>query len=50
MPGFAPKVLRADDYRTWAERRRALFKLLIDIGKQPAPSFGGFGRGGFGDD
>ena len=52
MPGFAPKVLKADDYRTWAERRRALVKLLIDIGKEPAPRFpgmgGGFGGGGRG--
>ena len=56
MPGFSPKVLKAGDYRTWAERQRALVKLLLDIGKEPAPSFpgmggpGGFGRGrgGFG--
>jgi hypothetical protein len=49
MPGFSPKVLKADDYRTWAERRRALVKLLLDIGKEQAPSFPGFGGpGGFG--
>ena len=50
MPGFGVRTLRADDYPTWSQRRRALFKLLIDIGKEPAPSFpdmGGFG-GGFG--
>ena len=34
MPGFKPKVLRADDYPTWAQRRRALFKLLIDNHKE----------------
>ena len=56
MPGFSPKVLKADDYRTWIERRRALVKLLLDIGKeqrQEFPTFGrgrgGFGGGGFGD-
>ncbi|MBQ8462629.1 MAG: hypothetical protein IJ544_00735 [Prevotella sp.] len=51
MPGFEPKVLRADDYPTWTLRRRALIKLLLDLGREPAPSFrgmGGFG-GGFGD-
>jgi hypothetical protein len=37
MPGLEPKVLRADDYPTWSLRRHALFKLLIDIGKEPAP-------------
>ena len=46
MPGFGIKTLRADDFPTWPQRRRALFKLLIDIGKQPAPNFGGFGGGG----
>ncbi|MBQ1801086.1 MAG: hypothetical protein II011_10090, partial [Prevotella sp.] len=44
MPGFQPKVLRADDYPTWTHRRRALKKLLIDIGKEPAPSFPNFGN------
>ena len=39
MPGFGVKTLRADDYPTWSQRRRALFRLLIDIGKQSAPSF-----------
>jgi len=29
MPGFNVKTLRADDYPTWSQRRRALFKLLI---------------------
>ena len=47
MPGFKIRTLRADDYPTWPQRRRALFRLLIEIGKEPAPSFGGFG-GGFG--
>ena len=48
MPGFAPKVLRADDYPTWSQRRQALVKLLIEVGKEAAPSFpqmGGFGGG-----
>ena len=54
MPGFEPKVLRADDYPTWAQRRRALLRLLVKIGKDPAPAMpafgGGFGGGGgFGD-
>lgn len=44
MPGFQPKVLRADDYPTWTHRRRALKKLLIDIGKESAPSFPNFGN------
>ena len=48
MPGFKVRTLRADDYPTWPQRRRALFRLLIEIGKEPAPSFGGFGGGGFG--
>ncbi|MBR1448566.1 MAG: hypothetical protein IJ588_07470 [Prevotella sp.] len=47
MPGFEPKVLRADDYPTWTLRRRALIKLLLDLGREPAPSFQGMG--GFGD-
>ena len=45
MPGFEPKVLRADDYPTWTHRRRALIKLLIEIGKEPEPempAWGGF--------
>ena len=48
MPGFEPKVLRADDYPTWTLRRRALVKLLLDLGKEPDPTFpmmGGFGGG-----
>jgi enterochelin esterase-like enzyme len=51
MPGFQTRVLRADDYPTWSQRRRALLRLLIKIGKEPAPSFPGFGGapgGGFG--
>ena len=52
MPGFQPRVLRADDYPTWSQRRRALLRLLMKIGKEPAPSFPGFGGapggGGFG--
>ncbi len=47
-PGFSVKTLRADDYRTWSERRRALFKLLLDIGKEQQPAFPGMGGGGFG--
>lgn len=47
MPGFKMHTLRADDYPTWSLRRRALVKLLLNIGKEPAPSFPGFG-GGFG--
>ena len=48
MPGFETKVLRADDYPTWTQRRRALVKLLLDLGKEPDPTFpmmGGFGGG-----
>ena len=46
MPGFEPKVLRADDYPTWSQRRQALVKLLIDAGKESAfPQRGGFGGG-----
>ena len=51
MPGFKVNTLRADDYPTWTQRRRALVKLLLDIKKQPAPQFPGMGggmRGGFG--
>jgi enterochelin esterase-like enzyme len=29
MPGFQVHTLRADDYPTWAHRRRALFRLLM---------------------
>ena len=47
MPGFRVRTLRADDYPTWSQRRRALFKLLIAIGKEPAPQMPNFG-GGFG--
>ena len=47
MPGFGVKTLRAADYPTWTQRRRALVKLLLDIGKTPPPSFQGMG-GGFG--
>ena len=45
MPGFSPKVLRADDYPTWPQRRRALFKLLLELGEEPDPAFPGFGGG-----
>jgi len=48
MPGFGVKTLRADDYPTWSQRRRALVKLLLDVGKEPAPSLPGMG-GGFGN-
>lgn len=54
MPGLQPRVLRADDYPTWPQRRRALVRLLTKIGKEPAPSFpafgGGPGGGGMGGD
>lgn len=52
MPGFKVRTLKADDYPTWAQRRRALLKLLVEIGKEPDPELppmGGFGGGGFGD-
>ena len=50
MPGFNFKVrtLKADDYPTWTHRRRALAKMLMDIGREPAPQFPGFGGGRFG--
>ena len=48
MPGFSPKVLRADDYPTWAQRRRALIKLLLQIGREPSRQFPPFGGGPFG--
>jgi hypothetical protein len=48
MPGFSINTLKADDYPTWTQRRRALVKLLLDIQKQPDPQFPGFGGGGFG--
>ena len=51
MPGFKIRTVRADDYPTWSQRRRALAKLLLAIGKEPAPEMpsfgGGFGGGGF---
>jgi hypothetical protein len=34
MPGFKVLTLRADDYPTWSQRRRALFKMLIENGKE----------------
>ena len=52
MPGFKVRTLRADDYPTWTQRRRALVKMLLDIGREQAPQFPGFGGGrpgGFGD-
>ena len=53
MPGFNLNIrtLRADDYPTWTQRRRALVKLLLDIGReqpQQFPGFGGGRPGGFG--
>ena len=33
-PGLGVKILRADDYPTWTHRRRALVKMLLDIGKE----------------
>ena len=38
MPNFKVHTLRADDYPTWSLRRRALIKLLLNIGKEPAPA------------
>ena len=29
MPKFEIKTLRADDYPTWSQRRRALFRMLL---------------------
>ena len=48
MPGFKIRTLRASDYPTWSQRRRALFKMLMDLGKEPAPQMPDFGNGGFG--
>ena len=48
MPGFKIRTLNADDYPTWTQRRRALVKMLLDIGREPTPQFPGFGGGGFG--
>jgi len=51
MPGFKVRTLRADDYPTWTQRRRALVKMLLEIGREQAPQFPGFGGGrpgGFG--
>ena len=50
MPGFNFKVrtLKADDYPTWTHRRRALAKMLLDIGREPNPQFPGFGGGRMG--
>ncbi|WP_081773194.1 alpha/beta hydrolase-fold protein [Prevotella sp. P6B4] len=47
MPGMKMNVLKADDYPTWTQRRRALVKLLLEVKKQPDPQFPGMG-GGFG--
>ena len=35
MPGMKVHTLRASDFPTWAQRRRALVRLLISVGKQP---------------
>ena len=35
MPGFKVNTLRASDYPTWPQRRRALFRLLTTLAKQP---------------
>ena len=48
MPGFKPNVLRADDYPTWTQRRRALVKMLFDLKRQPDPTFPGMGGGRMG--
>ena len=34
MPALQVKTLRADDYPTWSQRRRALFRLLISTNQQ----------------
>jgi enterochelin esterase-like enzyme len=36
MPNFQVKTLRADDYPTWSQRRRALFKLLVTLNRDPS--------------
>ncbi len=46
MPGFKIRTLRADDYPTWTQRRRALVRMLLELGREPAPQFPGFGQGG----
>ena len=46
MPGFKIRTLRADDYPTWTQRRRALVRILLELGREPAPQFPGFGGGG----
>jgi len=46
MPGFKIRTLRADDYPTWTQRRRALVRMLLELGREPAPQFPGFGGGG----
>ena len=43
MPGFKIHTLRADDYPTWSQRRRALVRMLIAINKEPAPEMPAFG-------
>jgi len=41
-PGLGVKTLRADDYPTWTHRRRALVKMLLDIGRgDKQPPFNG---------
>ena len=45
MPGFRIRTLKADDYPTWSLRRRALVKLLFDIGKEQQTGFPGMGGG-----
>lgn len=42
---FQPNTLRADDYPTWTQRRRALVKLLVSLNSQQAPRFPGMGGG-----
>jgi enterochelin esterase-like enzyme len=46
MSGFKIRTLRADDYPTWTQRRRALVRMLLELGREPAPQFPGFGGGG----
>ena len=48
MPGFKVNTLRADDFPTWTQRRRALVRMLLTVGKeQPQMPMGGqFPQGG----
>jgi len=47
MPGFQVKTLRADDYPTWTQRRRALVRLLVTLNRE-TPQTPQFPMGGQG--